>query len=383
MMTAPAPGIVSLRNLVKQFGTTTAVDGISLEVGEGEFLTFLGSSGSGKTTTLFIVAGFEDATSGDVLIDGQSVLGVPPHKRNIGMVFQRYTLFPHLNVHENVAFPLSVRHRPKAEIQKAVGDVLRLVRLESYAERKPSQLSGGQQQRVALARALVYRPRFLLMDEPLAALDKRLREEIQGEIRRIHQETGVTVLYVTHDQEEALRLSDRIAVFSHGRIEQVGTGLDLYHAPSTAFVAGFIGNSNFIAGTVEGNGKDGTAVRLPDGGRWVVRKPQPAGAGASVSLMIRPERVRLCASAAAAGSDCAIKVRIREITFLGESLDYSVVTGWGQTLAIRESFGGAPVVPFEVGAEAYAAWRPDDLHLFASQSPEAPAITPERERPSS
>ncbi len=365
-MTASAPGIVSLRNLVKQFGTTTAVDGISLEVGEGEFLTFLGSSGSGKTTTLFIVAGFEDATSGDVLIDGQSVLGVPPHRRNIGMVFQRYTLFPHLNVYENVAFPLSVRHRPKAEIQKAVGDVLRLVRLESYAERKPSQLSGGQQQRVALARALVYRPRFLLMDEPLAALDKRLREEIQGEIRRIHQETGVTVLYVTHDQEEALRLSDRIAVFSHGRIEQVGTGLDLYRAPSTAFVAGFIGNSNFIAGTVEGNGKDGTALRLPDGGLWVVRKPQPAGAGDSVSLMIRPERVRLCAGAAAAGSDCAIKVRIREITFLGESLDYSVVTGWGQTLAIRESFGGAPVVPFEVGAEAYAAWRPDDLHLFAS-----------------
>jgi putative spermidine/putrescine transport system ATP-binding protein len=365
MMTASAPGIVSLRNLVKQFGTTTAVDGISLEVGEGEFLTFLGSSGSGKTTTLFIVAGFEDATSGDVLIDGQSVLGVPPHKRNIGMVFQRYTLFPHLNVHENVAFPLSVRHRPKAEIQKAVGDVLRLVRLESYAERKPSQLSGGQQQRVALARALVYRPRFLLMDEPLAALDKRLREEIQGEIRRIHQETGVTVLYVTHDQEEALRLSDRIAVFSHGRIEQVGTGLDLYHAPSTAFVAGFIGNSNFIAGTVEGKDGDGTAVRLPDGGLWVVRKPSP-GTGASASLMIRPERVRLCATAAATGSDCAIKVRIREITFLGESLDYSVVTSWGQDLAIRESFGGAPVVPFEVGAEAYAVWRPADLHLFAS-----------------
>jgi putative spermidine/putrescine transport system ATP-binding protein len=366
MMTAQAPGIVSLRNLVKQFGATRAVDGISLEVGEGEFLTFLGSSGSGKTTTLFIVAGFEDATSGDVLIDGSSVLGVPPHRRNIGMVFQRYTLFPHLNVYENVAFPLSVRHRPKAEIEAAVGDVLRLVRLETYAQRKPSQLSGGQQQRVALARALVYRPRFLLMDEPLAALDKRLREEIQGEIRRIHQETGVTVLYVTHDQEEALRLSDRIAVFSHGRIEQIGTGVDLYNSPRTAFVAGFIGNSNFIAGTVEGHDGDGAAVRLPDGNLCLVRGTTPAGAGQSVSLMIRPERVRLCATTDAAGPDCAVKVRIREITFLGESLHYAAVTDWGQSLAIRESFGGAPVVPLEVGAEAYAAWRPADLHLFPS-----------------
>ncbi|HWA45824.1 MAG TPA: ABC transporter ATP-binding protein [Hypericibacter adhaerens] len=361
-----APGIVSLRNLVKRFGAVTAVDGVSLEVGEGEFLTFLGSSGSGKTTTLFIVAGFEDATSGDVLIDGKSVLGVPPHRRNIGMVFQRYTLFPHLNVHENVAFPLSVRHRPKAEIEAAVKEALRLVRLESYAERKPGALSGGQQQRVALARALVYRPRFLLMDEPLAALDKRLREEIQGEIRRIHQETGVTVLYVTHDQEEALRLSDRIAVFSHGRIEQVGTGIDLYQSPKTAFVAGFIGNSNFIAGTVEGSGNNGTAVRLPDGNLCAINGTKPPEGSRSVSLMIRPERVRLCTSAAATGSDCAVKVRIREITFLGENLHYTATTDWGQVLSIRESFSGTASGPLAVGSEAYAAWRPADLHLFPS-----------------
>jgi putative spermidine/putrescine transport system ATP-binding protein len=365
-MTGQATGIVSLRNLVKRFGTTTAVDGISLEVGEGEFLTFLGSSGSGKTTTLFIVAGFEDATSGDVLIDGASVLGVPPHRRNIGMVFQRYTLFPHLDVYENVAFPLSVRRRPKAEIAAAVGDVLRLVRLEDYAQRKPSQLSGGQQQRVALARALVYRPRFLLMDEPLAALDKRLREEIQGEIRRIHQETGVTVLYVTHDQEEALRLSDRIAVFSHGRIEQIGTGADLYNAPQTAFVAGFIGNSNFIAGTVEGIAGDGAAVRLPDGTICHVGRAANVTARSPVSLMIRPERMRLCANPAAGGTDCAIKVHIREITFLGDNLHYTAVTDWGQSLSIRESVGAAPTALLAAGAEAYVAWRPADLHLFPS-----------------
>jgi putative spermidine/putrescine transport system ATP-binding protein len=360
----PGTGVVSLCNLVKRFGATAAVDGVSLEVSEGEFVTFLGSSGSGKTTTLFIVAGFEDPTSGDVLVDGKSVLAVPPHKRNIGMVFQRYTLFPHLTVFENVAFPLSVRRRSKAEIETSVRDTLRLVRLEDYAARKPHQLSGGQQQRVALARALVYRPRFLLMDEPLAALDKRLREEIQEEIRRIHRETGVTVLYVTHDQEEALRLSDRIAVFSHGRIEQVGTGAELYGAPKTPFVAGFIGNSNFIAGTVaSANGKS-CAIRLPDLSVCEIRASVATGTDKPISLMIRPERMRLLERPGHPETDCQIKVRVRECTFLGESVQYSVTTEWRQALSIREFFGRAPVTPLAPDQEAYAAWRAADLHLF-------------------
>ena len=353
---------VSIRNLVKHFGAVAAVDGVSLEVRKGEFLTFLGSSGSGKTTTLFIVAGFEDPTSGDVLVDGASILGVPPHRRNIGMVFQRYTLFPHLSVFDNVAFPLSVRGRPKAEIETAVKDTLRLVRLEDYAQRRPSQLSGGQQQRVALARALVYRPRFLLMDEPLAALDKRLREEIQSEIRRIHQETGVTILYVTHDQEEALRLSDRIAVFSHGKVEQVGTGADLYDRPASAFVAGFIGNSNFIEGSLAGKDAAGAALRLPDGQVCVVPGASALPDGRGARLMVRPERMRL---RAVNGHAEGLRVRVAESTFLGESIHYNVTTAWGQSLAIREFFNGeqAPALLLP-GSEAEVLWRAADAHLF-------------------
>jgi len=364
---------VSIRKLVKRFGAVTAVDGVSLEVRRGEFLTFLGSSGSGKTTTLFIVAGFEDPTSGDVLVDGASIVNVPPHRRNIGMVFQRYTLFPHLSVFDNVAFPLSVRRRPRAEIESAVKETLRLVRLEDYADRRPSQLSGGQQQRVALARALVYRPRFLLMDEPLAALDKRLREEIQTEIRRIHQETGVTILYVTHDQEEALRLSDRIAVFSHGRVEQIGSGTDLYDRPASAFVAGFIGNSNFIEGSLAGSDAAGAALRFPDGQVRVVPGGQGLATGSGARLMVRPERMRLRQPN---GQDGGLRVRVTESTFLGESVQYSVTTSWGQSLAIREFFDGEQVPALLApGSEAEVLWRPSDSHLF----PVEPAGVPHDE----
>src|SRR5690606_20185423 len=223
------PAFLSIRSLRQTYGSVVAVDDVSLEIPEGEFLTFLGPSGSGKSTTLYALAGFNEPTSGDILLRGGSILATPSHKRNIGMVFQRYTLFPHLNVRENVGFPLRVRGRPEREVARRVDTMLALVRLDGYGDRMPGHLSGGQQQRVALARALAYDPPVLLMDEPLSALDKKLREEIQIEIRRIHRETGVTILYVTHDQEEALRLSDRIAVFNRGRIEQVGSGRDLYH----------------------------------------------------------------------------------------------------------------------------------------------------------
>lgn len=216
-------------------------------------------------SVISVIAGFQDPTSGDVLLEGKSLLAVPSHKRNIGMIFQRYTLFPHLMVAETVAFPLRVRRRPDAEVKKKVADMLALVRLESFAGRLPGALSGGQQQRVALARALAYDPPILLMDEPLSALDKKLREEIQGEIRRIHRQSGVTILYVTHDQEEALHLSDRIALFKDGRIEQTGTGEDLYLRPATDFVAGFIGNSNFLAAEHLGTTNGTTTIRMTDG----------------------------------------------------------------------------------------------------------------------
>ncbi|WP_374653553.1 ABC transporter ATP-binding protein [Dongia sp.] len=361
-MNMPAKNAVAIRHLVKKFGNVTAVDDVSLSVAEGEFLTFLGSSGSGKTTTLFIVAGFEDPSAGTVEIDGRSVLSVPPNERNIGMVFQRYTLFPHMSVRDNVGFPLSVRGRPRPEIDKAVADMLDLVHLGAYAGRRPSELSGGQQQRVALARALVYRPRLLLMDEPLSALDKRLREDIQQEIRRIHRELGVTILYVTHDQEEALRLSDRIAVFSQGRIAQIGTGADLYERPANAFVAGFVGNSNLLRGEVVDVTGGVATVRLADGS--VIRGMSAAGIaqGCAAEIMVRPERL-LPPGAEDGGptADQAIKGIIIDQSYLGEVLQYEIRTAWQQNLLIRDSRRMSPNL---IGSEACFSFRHQDALVF-------------------
>ena len=245
--------LVSLRNLNKYYGEFAAVDDISLDIKDGEFLTFLGSSGSGKSTTLSMLAGFETPSSGEILVNGQSLVNVPPHKRDIGMVFQRYSLFPHLSVRDNIAFPLAIRKLPAAERERRVDAMLKLVQLEQFAHRRPSQLSGGQQQRVAIARALVYEPRILLMDEPLGALDKKLREDLQDELRQLHRRLGITIVYVTHDQEEAMRLSQRIAIFSHGKIVGLGSGFDLYQNPPNAFVASFLGNSNFLKLKAQGN----------------------------------------------------------------------------------------------------------------------------------
>ena len=323
---------LSIRKLRKAFGAFTAVHDVTLDIPKGEFLTFLGPSGSGKSTTLYAIAGFQDPTSGDVQLQGKSLLSVPSHKRNIGMVFQRYTLFPHLSVAENVAFPLRVRRRPDAEVRRKVADMLALVRLESFAERLPGALSGGQQQRVALARALAYDPPILLMDEPLSALDKKLREEIQAEIRRIHRETGVTILYVTHDQEEALHLSDRIALFRDGRIEQIGTGEDLYLRPATDFVAGFIGNSNFLAAEHLETVAGAATIRLADGslvsGINANGDFQP---GQKTRLMIRPEAFRLERSAKSA----ELTVEIVDVAFYGERRRIVARTGAGQEIDIR------------------------------------------------
>ena len=287
---------LSIINATKNYGGAVAVDDVSLDVAAGEFLTMLGSSGSGKTTTLNAIAGFVKLTSGSILLDGQEIERLPSYKRNIGVVFQHYALFPHMTVRKNIAFPLEQRKLPKGEAERLIDEALAMVRLEGYADRFPRQLSGGQQQRVALARALVFKPRLLLMDEPLGALDKKLREWLQLEIKRIHRELGVTFIYVTHDQEEALVLSDRIAVMSNGRIEQVGTAVDLYERPATQFVAEFIGESNVFRGTVSGAGslvQDGngttalTATNTYTGGTTINAGTLQLGNGGGETPLIR------------------------------------------------------------------------------------------------
>ena len=326
-MTQP---FLSIRGIEKTYGSVVAVQDVSLDIAEGEFVTFLGPSGSGKSTTLYAIAGFLEPTRGDILLNGKSLLDVPSNKRNIGMVFQRYTLFPHLSVADNVAFPLRVRRRPKAEVDAKVAAMLKLARLDKMADRMPAQMSGGQQQRVALARALAYDPPILLMDEPLSALDKKLREEIQLEIKRIHNETGVTILYVTHDQEEALRLSDRIALFNAGRIEQIGTGHDLYEKPASRFVAGFIGNSNFLAAKLSPADR---SIILPDGtaiGGVPLDKLRPPQD--EVDIMIRPDHFRLH-DGSEAGS--MLRGTVTDTTYLGEYTQLAVTTSWGAPLSVR------------------------------------------------
>ena len=362
-MNATEPHVLITR-LVKRYGSVLAVNDISVEVQRGEFLTLLGPSGSGKTTTLSIIAGFEEQTSGEILVEGKPLTPVPPHERNIGMVFQRYTLFPHMSVFDNVAFPLSVRGRSKPEIAVEVKQMLRLVRLDGFGDRRPDQLSGGQQQRVALARALIYRPKILLMDEPLGALDKKLREEIQAEIRRIHQELKVTIVYVTHDQEEALRLSDRICLFSHGQIVQIGTGEDLYERPASAFVAGFIGSSNFMDINVEAARGKMISSRLQDGTVIFAQRGTGPSVGSKATLMVRPERMLLARTGMNGSSDCVIDVTILDATYLGDSIHYDVGTRWGQTLAVRQSSTMQGVETLAPGTTALLHWSSMDAHIF-------------------
>ncbi|WP_460275329.1 ABC transporter ATP-binding protein [Celeribacter sp. ULVN23_4] len=352
-----------INGIRKEFGDVVATEHVELKVAKGEFMTFLGPSGSGKSTTLYILAGFQEPTKGDILLNGKSILGIPSNKRNIGMVFQRYTLFPHMNVAENVAFPLTVRKRPKAEIAERVAKVLKLVRLDGFEDRMPAQMSGGQQQRVALARALVYDPPVLLMDEPLSALDKKLREEIQYEIRRIHQETGVTVLYVTHDQEEALRLSDRIAIFNKGRIEQVGTGPELYAQPATHFVADFIGNNAFLSGSLVDQTGGKAKFRFPDGSELGgIPLHGEGAAGTAAELMLRPERIDLSAKAEASGA--SLPVTVNDITFLGDNTSVEAMTGWGEPLYIRLNFGHPLIQGITRGDNLFVNWNSDDAHVF-------------------
>ncbi|MBT9246048.1 ABC transporter ATP-binding protein (plasmid) [Gemmobacter fulvus] len=360
-MTTPYLHINGIRKI---YGPVIATDHVELTIAKGEFMTFLGPSGSGKSTTLYILAGFQDPTAGDIKLEGRSILSTPSHRRNIGMVFQRYTLFPHLSVGENVAFPLRVRRMGQSEIAAKVKRALALVRLDGFEDRMPAKMSGGQQQRVALARALVYDPPVLLMDEPLSALDKKLREEIQFEIRRIHQETGVTILYVTHDQEEALRLSDRIAIFNAGKIEQVGTGPELYANPATRFVADFIGDSTFLKGELVGVSGNRAGLRFGDGTLVAAVPLHGTGtAGQAADLMLRPERIDLSAEAGAEGA--SLPVTVEDLTFLGNNTTIAARTGWGGALTVRVGFGHPLSGRVSKGDKLHVRWTPDAAHAFA------------------
>lgn len=359
------PEMLSLAGLSRRFGDFVAVDDVNLDIARGEFLTLLGPSGSGKSTTLYMIAGFDHPTGGDIRIDGQSVLGLTPNRRNVGMVFQRYSLFPHMTVRENVGFPLSVRKFPRKEITERVDRTLRLVRLADFAHRKPAALSGGQQQRVALARALVYEPRILLMDEPLSALDRKLREDLQQEIRSLHERVDVTIVYVTHDQEEALHLSDRIAVFNHGRIVQVGSGEALYRRPADSFVASFIGASSFAVASV--NALDGQyAILEMAGAEQAVRVPRAEGleTGSETLLMLRPERVGLCERKPDSDGHNALRARIREAVFLGDNMTYLAETADGTEVKVKDSehaAGGS----LRAGSDCWLTWRVEDTHVFS------------------
>jgi putative spermidine/putrescine transport system ATP-binding protein len=341
---ADRPALV-LRGLRKSFGGTVAVDGIDLEVRRGEFVTLLGPSGSGKTTTLRMVAGFMSPSGGSIEIDGTDMTRVPPYRRDVGMVFQNYALFPHMTAAQNVAFPLRMRGRPRAETERRVADALSLVKLGDLGDRYPRQLSGGQQQRIALARAVVFEPRVLLMDEPLGALDRKLRESLQLEIIRVSRQLGSTVLYVTHDQEEALVMSDRIAIFSAGRIEQLGSGEDLYDRPASLFVADFIGESNILRGRYEADGADGPWMTR---GRWRWRVGRAASEraalepGTAAALVVRPERIRLVDAASDGGPGMnVVDATVAEVLYLGPDTKYQLALENGQRLVVREPREGS------------------------------------------
>jgi spermidine/putrescine ABC transporter ATP-binding subunit len=320
-------GTVTLADLARDYGPVHAVREVSLAVAGGEFLTILGASGSGKTTTLMMIAGFVTPSRGDILIDGVSILGRPPDKRNLGVVFQSYALFPHMTVAENVGFPLRMRNRPRDAIREASRQALAMVQLQGYDERRIGELSGGQQQRVALARALVFRPPVLLMDEPLGALDRKLREQMQLEIKRIQRSLGITVIHVTHDQEEALILSDRIAIMHEGRLHQIGTPDAVYEQPATAYVASFLGESNFLHGVLEGADDSTAWVRLTTGDRIGARAGAAAWpAGTRVQAMVRPESIHLSPSDLA-GPANTLSATIEDSEYLGQSIRYVARAG--------------------------------------------------------
>jgi putative spermidine/putrescine transport system ATP-binding protein len=357
--TSPGPvraGTLELRGVRKEYGTVTAVQDVTLTIAAGEFVTLLGSSGSGKTTTLLMIAGFEEPTSGELVLDGRRIDGLPPHRRNIGMMFQSYSLFPHMTVEQNIAYPLKIRKKPKAEIRESVREALDLVHLSAYGKRYPTELSGGQQQRIALARATVYRPPLLLMDEPLSALDRRLRSSMQEEIRRIHRDLGTTVVYVTHDQEEALALSDRIVLMHDGEVAQVGTPAEIYNRPTSLFSAGFVGESTELRGRLRTVVRQGAAeVVLYDGTVITATSPGGIAAGAPVVVCVRPEHMSVARDDAAPST--GLQMVIRDKAYKGDRVQLTGRFATGDEGLVHV----APRLAeqWDVGTAVVVTWAPE------------------------
>ncbi len=369
--TVPA---IELVGIAKRFhsrrGTVTAVERVDLVIGEGEFFSLLGPSGCGKTTTLRMIGGFEEPTEGQILLYGKDVVGVPPNHRDVNMVFQSYALFPHMSVFDNVAFGLRRKGVGSSEAKRRVDEMLELVQLEGKSDRRPRELSGGQQQRVALARALVNRPRALLLDEPLAALDLKLRQAMQLELKRIQREVGITFIFVTHDQNEALTMSDRLVVMNAGHIEQLGAPREIYERPRTRFVAGFIGTSNLISGTVER--LDGTTATLGTGAdeSIIVYDAKDAGAieGRPLEVTVRPEKITVSPDRPDSGR-CAIRGQVSEVVYLGTSTQYAVKANDGSELLVFLQNAADSEDIVHRGQDVWLSWRPEhSLPLQRSES---------------
>jgi spermidine/putrescine transport system ATP-binding protein len=355
---SPAPSDVRLEQVTKRFDEVLAVDRISLEVPRGSFFALLGPSGCGKTTTLRMIGGFEEPTAGTIYLGDRDVTGLPPYRRDVNTVFQSYALFPHLTIFENVAFGLRRRGVKGADLRGRVAKILELVQLSGMDRRKPRQLSGGQQQRVALARALVNSPRVLLLDEPLGALDLKLRKEMQLFIKALQHDLGITFIHVTHDQEEAMTMADAIAVMNEGHIEQLGTPSELYEYPRTTFVARFLGVSNLLSGTTDGDG----SVRLKDGS--VVRAPAAVGRRGQAAIGIRPEKIRL-----GAGEENRLAGEVTERAYIGVSTQYTVSTPAGPiTLYVQNAEPGAGAA--QTGDQVTLSWNPDATFVVDSQEEE-------------
>jgi spermidine/putrescine transport system ATP-binding protein len=360
---------VRLERVTKNFGETVAVDAISLDIANGEFFSLLGPSGCGKTTTLSMIGGFEDPTSGRILLHGDDVTRVPPYRRNVNTVFQSYALFPHLNVFDNVAFGLRRKRQRSNEIRRRVGEMLELVALTGLDKRKPAQLSGGQQQRIALARALVNEPRVLLLDEPLGALDLKLRKQMQLELKRIQHEVGITFLYVTHDQEEAMVMSNRLAVMNGGHVEQVATPEEAYDHPATEFVAGFLGASNLLPGRITARRDGLVEVELERGGTVLaVERETPADA-AAVQVGVRPEKLRLgSARDEPPPRTNTLSGRVALVTYIGVSHQYEIELAGGGELTVYAQNAGGGVLPHE-GDAVSVLWAPEHTFIVRKETP--------------
>lgn len=347
-----------LERLGKNFGEFIAVEDVNLHIRRGEFLTILGPSGSGKTTLLMIIAGFLEATTGDIQFDGLSIMSLRPEKRNFGMVFQGYALFPHMTVRQNIAYPLEVRKGARDEIVKRVDEMLELVQLETFGDRLPRQLSGGQQQRVALARALIFDPLVLLLDEPLGALDKKLRSNVQTQLKHLHRKVGKTFVYVTHDQEEALSMSDRVVIMNHGRVVQVGSPQELYERPSTVFASKFIGKSNILRGVV--NQVDGNEVLYAIADKYFQQlvSNEKFSKNDEIILALRPEKIKIARSKVASNEVNILVGRIIDITYFGSTISVNVETdSVGEFIVEVQAWNNQETL--EEGQNISLTWSPD------------------------